>query len=665
MNKRKLSLLLAAAMTVQTLAGTLPLSTYAAENNAAQTAEADTASAAQTQDASDNGISSQSESTQASVSEDQSASTNSAETGNSSVSTGSSAAEDSSASTDASASENSSAQADSSAAENSSASTDSAATADSSDSTAADNSTSENIVIENATTFSVANEAIGSFVERLYTIILERSPDEKGFYDWYAGLESQKMTGADLIYGFVFSTEFQEKNTSDEEFVTTLYRTILGREPDSAGKAAWLNVLNEGFSRLFITDEFIRSDEFLELCADAGIKSGSLTMTDLLDQNPKVTRFVNRLYEKVLSRSADDAGRRSWVKNLVNKTETAAVVVWGFIHSSEFTSKNLSNSDYVEVLYNTLLGRGSDAAGKQSWINALNNGQSRDRVLKGFVESNEFSQICTDYGVTCGTITLSSSDRVYQNPSQYYQISDTISSLSGGGYNLSSGYEGLKVAYVIKKLGVNGGKYTGMNTPAIYGPQTTAKVKSFQSSKGLSATGVVDLTTWKALGYSESDWYNLGSYVSPVQINSESTRSDCIEAMISRAYDYLGTSYVVGASGAPGTGVDCSGLVMQALYAAGMDLSPINPIRHSKPGYEYESANMWASSKFKHVSYSERQRGDLIFYQNSSGTVIHVAIYLGNNQVIESWCEPVNRVVVWPITNSYRSNIKGVVRPFV
>ena len=172
----------------------------------------------------------------------------------------------------------------------------------------------------------------------------------------------------------------------------------------------------------------------------------------------------------------------------------------------------------------------------------------------------------------------------------------------------------------------------------------------------------MDLNTWLAMGFTENDWYNLGAYVHPMKVNKNSTRSDHIEAMISTAYEYLGDPYVIGASGAPGLGLDCSGLVMQALYSAGIDTSPINPVRHASPGYEYESANMWASSKFKKVSWSERQRGDLIFYQNSSGAVIHVAIYLGNNQVIESWP---NQVVVWPVQNGQRSNIKGVVRPFV
>ena len=251
--------------------------------------------------------------------------------------------------------------------------------------------------------------------------------------------------------------------------------------------------------------------------------------------------------------------------------------------------------------------------------------------------------------------------RVYQNPSQYYQIKSSIT-LSGGGYNLSVGYEGLKVAYVKRALGL--GNAIGLNG-ALYTQSTANYVKTFQRKHGLSQTGIVNLATWKAMGYSESDWYGLGAYVSPIRVDETSTRSEHIEAMIDRAYDYLGTSYIIGASGAPGTGVDCSGMVMQALYAAGLDISPINPVRHSYPGYEYESANMWASSKFKHVSYSQRKRGDLIFYQNSRGAVIHVAIYLGNNQVIESTCAPFNRVVVQPIQNAYRSNIKGVVRPFV
>jgi cell wall-associated NlpC family hydrolase len=36
------------------------------------------------------------------------------------------------------------------------------------------------------------------------------------------------------------------------------------------------------------------------------------------------------------------------------------------------------------------------------------------------------------------------------------------------------------------------------------------------------------------------------------------------------------------------------------------------------------------------VDISERQPGDLIFYGNSSGTVNHVAIYIGNDKIVHA-----------------------------
>ena len=250
-------------------------------------------------------------------------------------------------------------------------------------------------------------------------------------------------------------------------------------------------------------------------------------------------------------------------------------------------------------------------------------------------------------------------NRKYQNPSQYYQIQESSIQLSGGGYNLSIGYEGIKTAWVIRAL--NLGNAVGMGG-AEYTRRVFNAVKSFQSRHGLEATGITDLATWRALGYSESDWYSLGAYASPIRTSIYSSRSDCIEAMIGRAYDYMGDDYMIGASGAPGLGIDCSGLVMQALYAAGIDMSPINPVRHASPGYEYESANIWTSSQLKHVSYSERHRGDIIIYCNSAGIVIHSAIYLGNNRVIEAWP---NKVVVSSMINNQHPRVLGVVRPFV
>ena len=144
-------------------------------------------------------------------------------------------------------------------------------------------------------------------------------------------------------------------------------------------------------------------------------------------------------------------------------------------------------------------------------------------------------------------------------------------------------------------------------------------------------------------------------YVTPSRIPIDATRSQCVEAMISRAYEYLGTPYRWDYACSPGVGVDCAGLVLQCLYATGMDLSPLNPWDHYyTPGHDQYANDMWNSGRFMHVAWKDRQRGDLISWRG------HIAIYLGNDQMIEATSPYVRiaSVYVWG------SNIRGVIRPF-
>ena len=152
---------------------------------------------------------------------------------------------------------------------------------------------------------------------------------------------------------------------------------------------------------------------------------------------------------------------------------------------------------------------------------------------------------------------------------------------------------------------------------------------------------------------------NIFGYRTESRIPYNATRLDCVNAMISRAYEYLGTPYVWDYSCAPGVGVDCAGLVMQCLYATGMDLSPMNPWDHYYQGlsgnwHAYYANYMWDQGRFKHVSLSERQRGDIISWQG------HVAIYLGNDQIIEAAGSSVRVNNLW-----YLGTPRGVLRAFV
>lgn len=147
----------------------------------------------------------------------------------------------------------------------------------------------------------------------------------------------------------------------------------------------------------------------------------------------------------------------------------------------------------------------------------------------------------------------------------------------------------------------------------------------------------------------------------PVKVNNASTRKDHVDAMIKAAKKYLGDPYVVCRSGKPGKGVDCSGLVMQACYAAGADLWPSNPYRHRFPKYEYESRRIARMKNLKTVSYRHAKRGDLIFY-SKGGIVIHIAIYLGHGRIIHSWP---GHVQISSATNPRWGHLCKVKRVFV
>ncbi len=277
-----------------------------------------------------------------------------------------------------------------------------------------DQNTSDQTVSESIQTFDAATEEASEnttegFVRRLYELILSREPDAQGLAEWTDLLNNGNETGADIVSGFIHSDEFNEKDLSDTEYISILYRAILNREPDSQGLSDWLDVIQEGFSRDYVCYGFIGSDEFKDLCSQYGIQAGQISLTDIIDLHPEITRFVNRLYELVLSRTPDDSGRREWVEALVSKRNTAAVVALGFLDSNELKEKNLSDSDYIDILYRALLDREPDETGKNDWMEVAEMGVSRNYLVYNFVASPEFDDLCSQYGIERGTITLTES----------------------------------------------------------------------------------------------------------------------------------------------------------------------------------------------------------------------------------------------------------------
>lgn len=96
--------------------------------------------------------------------------------------------------------------------------------------------------------------------------------------------------------------------------------------------------------------------------------------------------------------------------------------------------------------------------------------------------------------------------------------------------------------------------------------------------------------------------------------------SDVRVDLVEYAKQFLGNPYVWGGTSLT-KGTDCSGFVMGVYKHFGITLS------HSSRAQAGEGTR---------ISYSELQPGDLVFYANSSGTINHVAIYIGGGRVISA-----------------------------
>lgn len=135
---------------------------------------------------------------------------------------------------------------------------------------------------------------VQDYVTRLYQVVLDRTPRADEVSDWESRLVSGANTGVEVAAGFVFSDEYQRKNTSNEAYVDMLYRTLLGREPDAGGKADWLGWLSVGISRSGVFAGFANSAEFQRICDSYGVERGSFTSGEIVDRNYDVTAFVSR-----------------------------------------------------------------------------------------------------------------------------------------------------------------------------------------------------------------------------------------------------------------------------------------------------------------------------------------------------------------------------------
>ncbi len=153
-------------------------------------------------------------------------------------------------------------------------------------------------------------------VVRLYLGYFNRIPDHDGLFGWVNALRTGTPLG-NVSGAFAASQEFQ--NTygalSDADFVTLVYRNVLGRTPDLAGYNDWLGRLRAGLTRGNMMIGFTESQEY--------------------QNKTRNNVFVIMMYEGMLRRAAEQAGYDGWV-NYMNAGNSGLALTSGFLNSLEY-----------------------------------------------------------------------------------------------------------------------------------------------------------------------------------------------------------------------------------------------------------------------------------------------------------------------------------------
>ena len=282
-------------------------------------------------------------------------------------------------------------------------------------------------------------EFINNFVIRMYKEVLDRNPEYSGRQDWGCKLYDKEIDGATVARGFILSQEFKERNLSNEDYVDVLYSTFFDREADPAGREYWINALNNDTSREKVLAGFVNSGEFSDICTRYYIERGTMENDGSVTYYAGVGDYVDRCYEKILGRKADNNGKNYWTHYVTSRDKDApdpqldpawkydealarknAVgrgareLAKTFFNSEEYLNKNSSDSEYVDTLYNCLFDREADEAGKAHWMNELKSGKSRNEILDEFASSGEYTSVIHGYisspakGVIVGSSYMSS-----------------------------------------------------------------------------------------------------------------------------------------------------------------------------------------------------------------------------------------------------------------
>lgn len=199
-------------------------------------------------------------------------------------------------------------------------------------------------------------EYFSSIVSRDYSQFFDRAPDAAGMNFWDS-LMSQGLTDEQLDAQLIGTPEyFNHAGGTNKSWVDQMYFDLLGRSPDQAGEAAWVNALGAGMPRSLAAYGFAASAE-------------------------REAIIVRNDYQVFLGRQASEMEVAGWVNGFSNGLRNEDIIA-GFVGSNEFFNSHDGQSGQGSAGVNV----GSGSVGSVN-IGTINIGTVNININSGNVNS--------------------------------------------------------------------------------------------------------------------------------------------------------------------------------------------------------------------------------------------------------------------------------------
>ena len=109
-------------------------------------------------------------------------------------------------------------------------------------------------------------------------------------------------------------------------------------------------------------------------------------------EHVSIASWICSLYKNILNREPDPEGMAYWSQQLTSQNQTPSQVIRFFLGSPELTARDLSNDDFVTILYRVFFDREPDEEGLAYWSDQIVE-TSRDEVIDGFMYSSEWKDM--------------------------------------------------------------------------------------------------------------------------------------------------------------------------------------------------------------------------------------------------------------------------------